>query len=125
MSVSFILLVWGALAEAVAIGSTISSAISLVNTNKLKKEVEKLVKKNQEFHKKIEEISQELKALILNYEVERAKNVATYGNLFKLLPTIASLSLSFLKMKLAFYRSLKLNSKGEFNIQLLRIFNIT
>ena len=72
-------------------------------TNKLKKEVEKLVEKDKELHKKIEEISQEQKALVMKYEVKRAENVATHGTFFELLLTIAPLSSRFLKNNFLFY----------------------
>ena len=124
-TLTLILLVGGTILGGTVLGSTITSALGLSAANKLKPEVERLIGENEHLSKRIEEISNELKDLAMRIEENQVRNIATVGTIFDLLPTITSLSSSFLEIKLALNRMMELKRNGRFNIQLLQVFNLT
>ena len=124
-TLTIILLVGGALLGATAIGNVVAAALGFSNTAALQAEVNKLKDHNVELKAYIEKVSSELKELTQRYEIQKAKNAAIHRTLFDLLPTVTSLSSSFLEIRLTLQKTLYLKQKGKFNVDLLRIFNLT
>jgi len=124
-TLTIILLVGGALLGATAIGNVVAAALGFSNTAALQAEVNKLKDDNEELKAYIEKVSSELTELTRRYEIQKAKDAAIHQTLFDLLPTVTSLSSSFLEIRLKLQKTLYLKQKGKFNVDLLRIFNLT
>ena len=122
-TLTIILLVGGTLLGATAIGNV--AALGFSNTAALRAEANKLKDHNAELKAYIEKVSSELTELTQRYEIQKAKDAAIHQTLFDLLPTVTSLSSSFLEIRLTFQKTLYLKQKGKFNADLLRIFNLT